>query len=51
MLGANHAGRYGVEHIWQVWLLALLLMPVLYFPCRAFANYKRSSQQAWVRYF
>ncbi|MDQ4628525.1 DUF1624 domain-containing protein [Janthinobacterium lividum] len=51
VLGANHGNRYGVEHIWQVWLLALLLMPVLYFPCRAFANYKRSSQQAWVRYF
>jgi len=51
VLGANHAGRYGVEHIWQVWLLALLLMPVLYFPCRAFANYKRTSKQAWVRYF
>ncbi|SDA86073.1 MULTISPECIES: DUF1624 domain-containing protein [unclassified Janthinobacterium] len=51
VLGANHGQRYGVEHLWQVWLLALLLMPVLYFPCRAFANYKRSSQQAWVRYF
>lgn len=51
MLGANHGARYGVEHIWQVWLMALALMPVLYFPCRAFARYKRSSQQAWVRYF
>ena len=51
LLGANHGNRYGVEHIWQVWLLALLLMPVLYFPCRAFASYKRSSTQAWVRYF
>ncbi|UQV44487.1 DUF1624 domain-containing protein [Janthinobacterium lividum] len=51
VLGANHGTRYGVEHIWQVWLIALALMPVLYFPCRAFANYKRASQQAWVRYF
>lgn len=51
VLGANHGSRYGVGHIWQVWLLALLLMPVLYFPCRAFANYKRASKQAWVRYF
>ena len=51
VLGANHGDRYGVEHIWQVWLIALALMPVLYFPCRAFANYKRTSQQAWVRYF
>lgn len=51
VLGANHGTRYGVEHIWQVWLLALALMPVLYFPCRAFAHYKRTSRQAWVRYF
>ena len=51
VLGANHGKRYGVEHIWQVWLIALALMPVLYFPCRAFANYKRSATQAWVRYF
>lgn len=51
VLGANHGARYGVEHIWQVWLIALALMPVLYFPCRAFANYKRTSRQAWVRYF
>lgn len=51
LLGANHGKRYGVEHVWQVWLLALLLMPVLYWPCRAFADYKRRSTQAWVRYF
>lgn len=51
VLGANHGARYGVEHIWQVWLIALALMPVLYFPCRAFASYKRASRQAWVRYF
>ncbi|NVI85641.1 DUF1624 domain-containing protein [Janthinobacterium sp. BJB401] len=51
VLGANHGARYDVEHIWQVWLIALALMPVLYFPCRAFANYKRTSKQAWVRYF
>ncbi|OEZ50076.1 hypothetical protein JAB1_11910 [Janthinobacterium sp. MP5059B] len=51
VLGANHGARYGVEHIWQVWLIALALMPVLYFPCRAFASYKRTSQRAWVRYF
>ena len=51
VLGANHGQRYGVEHIWQVWLIALALMPVLYLPCRAVAHYKRTSQQAWVRYF
>ena len=51
VLGINHGGRYGVEHVWQVWLIALALMPVLYWPCRAFANYKRTSGKTWVRYF
>ena len=50
-LGANHGARYGVDHVWSVWFAALALMPVLYFPCRAFARYKRTSKQAWVRYF
>ena len=51
VLGINHGDRYGVEHVWQVWLIALALMPLLYWPCRAFANYKRTSNKAWVRYF
>ena len=50
-LGANHGVRYGVDHVWSVWIVALALMPLLYFPCRAFARYKRTSKQAWVRYF
>jgi uncharacterized membrane protein len=49
--GANHGVRYGVDHLWPVWVVALALMPVLYVPCRAFARYKRTSKQAWVRYF
>jgi uncharacterized membrane protein len=50
-LGADHGARYGVDHVWPVWVVALALMPVLYVPCRAFARFKRTSTQAWVRYF
>jgi uncharacterized membrane protein len=50
-LGADHGARYGVDHVWPVWVVALALMPVLYVPCRAFARFKRTSSQAWVRYF
>lgn len=50
VFGANHGARWGVDSLWPVWVLALALMPVLYFPCRAFARFKRSSNQAWVRY-
>lgn len=51
LFGANHGERFGVESLWPVWIVSLLLMPILYVPCRAFARYKRTSTQAWVRYF
>jgi uncharacterized membrane protein len=51
LFGANHGARFGVDQLWPVWVVALALMPVLYVPCRAFANFKRTSNQAWVRYF
>jgi len=50
IFGANHGARFGVEQVWQVWLGAALLVPLLYYPCRQFALYKRHSKQAWVRY-
>ncbi|MFC3178373.1 DUF1624 domain-containing protein [Undibacterium amnicola] len=50
IFGANHGNRFGVEQVWQVWLGAALLAPILYFPCRQFAAFKRQSKQAWVRY-
>jgi uncharacterized membrane protein len=49
--GANHGTRFGVEHVYTLWLTAVVLVLLLYFPVRAFANYKRRSTQAWVRYF
>jgi uncharacterized membrane protein len=51
LFGANHGARYGIDVLWPVWVVSLALMPVLYLPCRAFANFKRTSKQAWVRYF
>ncbi len=51
VFGANHGERFGVDNIVWVWTTAVLLAIVLYFPCKAFANYKRTSTQAWVRYF
>ena len=51
MFGANHGARFGVDVLWPVWVLAIAMMPLLYIPCRAFARFKRSSKQAWVRYF
>ncbi len=51
IFGANHGARFGVDALWPVWVVGFALMPLLYIPCRAFARYKRTSNQAWVRYF
>lgn len=48
--GATYGERWEVDQYWPVWLVGIALMPVLYFPCRAFARFKRSSNQTWVRY-
>ena len=51
IFGPNHGETFGVDQVWGVWVVALFLVAVLYFPTRAFARYKRVSKQAWVRYF
>jgi uncharacterized membrane protein len=50
IFGPNQGTRFGVDAFWIVWATTLALIPLLYLPCRAFARYKRSSRQAWVRY-
>ena len=50
VVGPNVGTRFGFTAMWQVWLLTLALIPVLYGPCKAFAAFKRRSTQAWVRY-
>ena len=51
LFGPNHGERFGVEHVWDIWLIAIALACLLYWPTRAFTRFKRSSPQAWVRYF
>ena len=51
MVGANHGARFGVDHVYLIWIVAAVLAFALYFPCRAFARFKRTSTQTWVRYF
>lgn len=53
VFGPNQGTRFGVDRdsFWIVWVVWLLLVPLLYVPCRAFARYKRRSRLAWVKYF
>lgn len=50
-IGPTHGQRVGVDRYWQIWVISFALIPVLYFPSRAFAGFKHRSKQAWVRYF
>jgi uncharacterized membrane protein len=49
-LGANYGGRYEFDQLWMVWLMSAALIPLLYYPCRAFGQFKRRTTRAWVRY-
>ena len=40
-----------MDHVYWIWIGAVLLTSALYLPTREFARYKRTSKQAWVRYF
>lgn len=51
VLGANHGARFGFDSMVPVWIVWIALVPVLYPPCRAFANFKRTTTLGWVRYF
>jgi uncharacterized membrane protein len=51
LVGPNHGERFGVDSVWMVWVISAALVSALYFPCRAFARFKRTTDKAWVRYF
>jgi uncharacterized membrane protein len=51
IFGPNHGELFGVDHFYWVWIVSPLLAFALYFPTRAFARFKRTSKQTWVRYF
>lgn len=51
IFGPTHGELFGVDDFYWVWIVSPLLAFALYFPTRAFARFKRTSKQAWVRYF
>ena len=42
--------RADVAHVWQVWLIAVLVALALYWPTRWFGQVKRTSGKGWVKY-
>jgi len=51
VFGPTQGELFGVDDFYWVWIISPILAFALYFPCRAFARFKRTSSQAWVRYF
>jgi len=51
IFGPTHGELFGVDDFYWVWVVSPLLAFALYFPTRAFARFKRTSKQPWVRYF
>lgn len=48
--GLSKGTYFGVDAVWQLWVIAILLASALYPPTRWFAGYKQRSKAAWVRY-
>ena len=51
LAGANYGQRWELDQYWPVWVISIALIPVMYYPTRAFARYKRTTDKAWVKYF
>jgi len=48
--GGSDGLRFSFDHVWQIWGMAALLLPILYLPCRLFSAYKRRTRSVWASY-
>ncbi|AQT62033.1 DUF1624 domain-containing protein [Cellvibrio sp. PSBB023] len=48
--GANKGIYFGVDSIYSIWLISLLLALLLYWPTAMFAEYKCRSTYRWIKY-
>lgn len=48
--GIPAQGYFAFEHIGQVWLFAAGLIGLLYWPCKKFSEFKRTTKMTWVKY-
>jgi len=51
VFGPTQGEMFGVDDFWWVWVTSALMTLALYYPTRAFARFKRTTKQGWVRYF
>jgi uncharacterized membrane protein len=51
VFGPTQGEMFGVDQFWWVWVTSALMTIAMYYPTRAFARFKRVTNQGWVRYF
>ncbi|MBL3657267.1 DUF1624 domain-containing protein [Fulvivirga sediminis] len=49
--GNNQGDTFGVDYVWQVWLIAFALFALLYYPTHKFAAFKKQSSSRLIKYF
>ncbi|WP_417886641.1 DUF1624 domain-containing protein [Zunongwangia sp.] len=49
--GTNKGDYFGVDNVATIWLIAITLACLLYWPTKLFGNYKRASNAKWIKYF
>ncbi|MBT8144105.1 MAG: DUF1624 domain-containing protein, partial [Gammaproteobacteria bacterium] len=52
IFGPNYGERFGFDHVWQIWIGTIVLAVGLYFPLKAFADYKHREKRnkPWLSY-
>jgi beta-lactamase regulating signal transducer with metallopeptidase domain len=48
--GTNQGSYFGVDSIYSIWLIGVVLTLLLYWPTSVFATYKRRSNYSWTKY-
>ena len=51
VFGLNQVEYFGVDYVWQLWAIAIVLMVALYYPTKLFSEYKRKSTSKLIKYF
>lgn len=49
--GPNAGDLFALDHVWQIWVIAIFLVWGLYYPTKLFAKFKHSTDMSWVKYF
>lgn len=48
--GTSKGDYWGVDHLWQIWLISIVLAFALYWPTKAFSAYKKRTSTWWIKY-